>query len=227
MKLNKIIFDVRTAIKDTVDDQKFSDRYITFLYGIKRSKYLRNDANNLQRTIDNSTLQKFCIEMEEVSINDCNFEAECDTIMRTKTKIPVPLELHLKSAITEVKPSTKITKPFNFVLRDRAIWSKYSAFPQSIYAFLDTDNYVYLVSESETVKLIDCITITGIFEDPLELQNYRNCCGCTTPKPCFNEDETEYPLQSHHIDSIRLEIIQNLIGTIQLPSDEINDANDK
>lgn len=221
-----MIFDVRTAIKDTVDDSKFSDRYIIYLYGLKRSKYLRNDANNLQRLIDNSILQKFCMDMEEVSINDCNIDYECDTIMRTKVKIPIPLELHLKSAITEVKPSTKITRPFNFVTKERAIWSKYSVFPQSVYAFLDTDNYIYLISDSETVKLIDCITVTGIFEDPLELQNYKNCCGCTEPKVCFNKDETEYPLQSHHIDNIRNEIIQSLIGTIQIPEDEVNDGND-
>ena len=225
MTVAKMIYDVRTAIKDVVDDTKFSDRYILYLYNLKRSKYLRNDANNLQKLIDNSVLQKFCIELEEISINDCNFEAECDTIMRTKYKIPIPLELHLKSAITEVKPSTKITKPFNFVNKERAIWSKYSTFGNSIYAFLDTDMYIYLISQSEAVKLIDCITVTGIFEDPLELKNYKNCCNCDNSEVCFDENETEYPLQSHHLDNIRNEIIQTLIGTLQLPEDKINNSN--
>ena len=229
MKLNKMIFDVRTAIKDLVDDQKFSDRYIVYLYNLKRSKYLRNDANNLQKLIDNSVLQKFCIELEEVSVNECGLYLDCDTVMRTKTKIPVPLELHLKTAITDVKPSVKITKPFNFVTKERAIWSKYSPFSESIYAFLDVDQYIYLVSESVTVKLIDCITVTGIFEDPLELKNYKNCCECdsnTTNTTCFDENETEYPLQAHHIDAIRVEIIQSLVGTLQLPEDKINNATD-
>ena len=221
-----MIYDVRTAIRDTVDDQKFSDRYIIYLYNLKRSKYLRNDANNLQRLVDTSILQKFCMEMKEVSVDECSLKYDCGTIMRTKGIIPIPLELHLKSAITEVKPSVKITKPFNFVNKERAVWSQYSPFSDSIYSFLDTDNYIYLISKSETVKLIDCITVTGIFEDPLELQNYKNCCNCNDVKPCFDEDTTEYPLQAHHIDSIRLEIIQSLIGSLNIPEDKMNDAND-
>jgi hypothetical protein len=226
MIISKLIYDVRTAIKDTVDDQKFSDRYIIYLYNLKRSKYLRNDANNLQKLIDNSILQKFCMDMEEVSIDECGLDYDCGTIMRSKTIIPTPLELHLKSAITEVKPSVKITQPFNFVNKERAVWSQYSPFGNSIYAFLDVDNYIYLISKSETVKMIDCITVTGIFEDPLELQNYKNCCGCPDSTPCFDENITEYPLQAHHIDAIRNEIIQTLVGSLQVPKDETNDAND-
>lgn len=226
MTISKLIYDIRTAIRDTVDDSRFSDKYILHLYNLKRGKYLRNDANNLQKLIDTSILQKFCIGVEEVSINECNLSYDCDTIMRSKTTIPTPLELHLKSAITEVKPSIKITKPFNFVNKERAIWSQYSPFSDSIYAFLDTDKYIYLISKSEIVKLIDCITVTGIFEDPLELKNHLNCCNCTTPKPCFDEDETEYPLQLHHIDNIRLEIVKDLIGSLQIPEDKINDSND-
>jgi hypothetical protein len=226
MKISKMIYDVRTAIRDTVDDSRFSDRYIIYLYNLKRSKYLRNDANNLQRLVDTSILQKFCMEMEEVSVDECSLEYDCGTIMRTKGIIPIPLELHLKSAITEVKPSVKITKPFNFVNKERAVWSQYSPFGDSIYSFLDVDNYIYLISKSETVKLIDCITVTGIFEDPLELQNYKNCCNCNDVKPCFDEDTTEYPLQAHHIDNIRNEIIQSLIGSLNVPEDKINDSND-
>jgi hypothetical protein len=226
MKISKLIYDVRTAIRDTVDDQRFSDRFIIYLYNLKRSKYLRNDANNLQKLIDNSILQKFCMELEEVTVNECGLDYECGTIMRTTETIPIPIELHLRSAITEVKPSVKITKPFNFVNKERAVWSQFSPFAESIYAFLDVDNYIYLVSKSETVKMIDCITVTGIFEDPLELQNYKNCCGCDDAKPCFDENETEYPLQAHHIDNIRSEIIQTLIGSLNIPEDKTNDAND-
>ena len=228
MKVNKILYDIRTAIRDTVDDTRFSNKYILHLYNLKRSKYLRNDANNLQKLIDTSILQKFCLEMEEVSVNECGLDYDCDTIMRSKTTIPTPLELHLKSAITEVKPTVKISKPFNFVNKERAVWSQYSPFAESIYAFLDTDKYIYLISKSETVKLIDCITVTGIFEDPLELQNYTNCCGCTPAEnPCFDYFNSKYPIQAHHIDPIREEIVQNLIRTIQIPQDKTNNADDK
>jgi hypothetical protein len=153
MTISKLVYDVRTAIRDTVDDTRFSDKYIIYLYNLKRSKYLRNDANNLQKLIDTSILQKFCMDMEEVSINECGLDYDCDTIMRSKTTIPLPLELHLKSAITEIKPSVKITKPFNFVNKERAIWSQYSPFAESIYAFLDIDKKIYLISTNLSIIL--------------------------------------------------------------------------
>jgi hypothetical protein len=163
-----------------------------------------------------------CLELEEVSINQCNIEYDCGTIMRTKQKVPKPLELHLKSAITNVKPTNRTAVPFNYVNKERAIWSKHSSFGQAIYAFLD----VYLVSESKSVKLIECVSVSGIFEDPLELRQYKNCCGCEIPKVCFNDLTTDYPLQAHHVDNISEEIIKKLIGRIQLPEDETNNADD-
>jgi hypothetical protein len=222
----QITYGVREGIKEYTDDSNISDRYILYLFGIKRSKYLRNDLNNLQKTIDNSILQTLCLELEEVSINQCNIEYDCGTIMRTKQKVPKPLELHLKSAITNVKPTNRTAVPFNYVNKERAIWSKHSSFGQAIYAFLDDDQYVYLVSESKSVKLIECVSVSGIFEDPLELRQYKNCCGCEIPKVCFNDLTTDYPLQAHHVDNISEEIIKKLIGRIQLPEDETNNADD-
>jgi len=226
MIVEKLIFDVREAVKQYTDDSELSDLHILYLYGLKRSKYLRNDLNNLQKVADNSILQTLCLEVEEVSIAQCGFDYECGTIMRTVRPIPKPLELHLKSAITSIKPSNRIAIPFNFVSKDRAIYSKYSKFNKSIYTFIDNDLYVYFISQSNAIKLLDCITITGIFEDPLELKNYKNCCGCNDSNICFDIMTTDYPLQSHHIDSIREEIIRNYIRTIQIPEDKQNNSND-
>lgn len=220
----QLIFDIREAIKQTIDDTNISDRYIMYLWNLKRSKYLRQDLNNFQKTIDNSTLQEFCLEMVEAPISDCNLAYECGTIMRSKLQIPKPLELHLRSAITKVKPTTRTAQPFNFVDKSRAIFSQYSPFNSSIFAFLDSDLRIYLVSTSITVKLIDCITVAGIFESPEELKRHKNCCGCTT-NPCYDDTITEYPLPAHHVDTIRNEIIQTLVGTLNLPEDNINNSN--
>ena len=227
-KVNEIIYDVREAVRQTTDDTDISDRYILYLYNIKRSKYLRQDLNNLQKTIDISILQTLCLELEEVSINECGLDLDCETIMRTKQPLPKLLELHLKPSIVTVKPTNKISVPFNFITKERTVFSKYSPFKDSIFAFLDTDNRIYLYSQNDAVKLIECLTVTAIFEDPLELQNYTNCCGCTPAEnPCFDSFNSKYPIQAHHIDPIREEIVQNLIRTIQIPQDKTNNADDK
>jgi len=222
----QITYAVRESISQYTDDTNISDRYIMFLFNLKRAKYLRNDLNNLQKTADLSVMQSLCLELEEVSANECGIEYDCGTIMRTKQKLPQPLELHLKSAIINIKPTNRIAVPFNFVNKERAIFSKYSSFGDSIYAFLDNDNYIYLVSESNAVKLIECLSVTAIFEDPLLLKDYKTCCGCEIVKQCFDSLTTPYPLQAHHIDNITEEIVKMLIRKIQIPEDENNNADD-
>lgn len=228
MTIAQLTYDVREAIKQLQNDSDISNSYIMYLWDLKRAKYLRNDLNNLQKTIDDSITQTLCLELEEVSINECDqFEYDCGTIIRTKNKIPKPIELHLKSAIVNVKPTNRLSVPFSFISKEKALFSKHSPFNKGIYAFLDNDMHIYLVSELDTVKLIDCITVKGIFENPVSLQNYNTCCGCETKQSCYDELTTDYPLQSHHIDNIRLEIIKTLIDTLKVNEDMNNNSDDE
>lgn len=226
MILENIIYDVKEGLKQYTSDSSIDDRYIIYLYNIKRAKYLRQDLNNYQKTTDLSITQTLCLGLEKVSINECLIDYDCQTIVRTKQPIPQPLELHIKSAITKVKPINRIALPFNFITKEKAIYSANSPYNKSIFAFLDNDNYIYLLSQSNTLGLIDCLTITGIFEDPLQLANYKNCCNCkpSASTICFDEYTSNYPLQPHYIDLIKNEIIKELVQRINIPEDKENDA---
>lgn len=227
MKVNEITYDIREAIKAFTDDSEIDNRYIIYLYNIKRAKYLKQDLNNYQKTIDNSIKQTMCLAVEEVSINECSVSYDCGTILRTTQKVPTPIEMHTKVAITKVKPTNKIAVPFNFIAKDKAPYIDNAPYNNSLYAFLDVDGYIYIYSKSESYKLLDCITVTGVFEDPISLKDYTDCCGCTSlTSPCFNVEESEYPLQPHYIDVIREEIIRDLLRTSQIPEDKINNDND-
>lgn len=227
MILENIIYDVRESLKAYTDDSEISNEYIVYLYGIKRAKYLRQDLNNYQRTTDVSVTQTLCLGLERVSVNECGLDLSCETILRTKRPIPQPLELHIKSAITSVKPTERISIPFNFVTKQKAIYSQHSPFSRAIFAFLDNDKYIYLISEDDVLNLLECITITGVFEDPLELSNYTNCCSCTpTSLPCFNEMTSNYPLQPHYIDLIKNEIVNELIKKLNIQEDSKNNSVD-
>jgi hypothetical protein len=223
MNLQKIIYDVREGVKAYTDDSNISDRYITYLYGIKRAKYLRQELNDTRKTTDISVTQTFCLELEYVSINQCGLDIECDKILRTKRPIPNPLELHTKVAITVVKPTNRIALPFNFVSKEKAIYSKHSPYKRSIFAFLDTDKYIYILSESNTVGMMESISISGVFEDPLELRSYMAPAGTI----CFDDATTDYPLQSHLIDLIKTEIVNELLGKLKIPEDTTNNSNNE
>lgn len=226
MKLDLIIYDVREMLKQYTTDSEIDDRFIIHLFNLKRSKYLRQDLNNYQRTTDISVTQTFCMELECVSANECSVDYDCEVILKTKEKVPTPLELHIKSAITSVKPTTKLAVPFNFVTKQRAVYSQYSPFHNAIFAFLDNDMHIYVISKLSEINLIDCISVTGIFEDPLDMITFSTCCGCDNPIPCFDIATTNYPLQPHYVDLIKAEIINELTRFLLNKEDKENDAED-
>jgi DNA-directed RNA polymerase subunit K/omega len=224
-KVNELVYDIREAINAFSDDYEIDDRYILYLYDIKRAKYLRQDVNNFQKTIDNSIKQTLCLAMEEVSVNECSVDYSCGNILRSKQKLPKPIESHTKVAISKVKPVNRIGIPFSFIEKDRAPFIENAPFPNAIYAFIDVDNYIYAYSKSEDYKLLDCITVTGVFEDPTSLSAYSTCC-CEDAVPCYDIQTSDYPLQPHYIDLIREEIIKDLLRSVQVPEDKVNDSTD-
>lgn len=226
MTLDLIVYDVREQLKQYTTDSELDDRYIIHLCNLKRAKYLRQELNNYQRTTDISVTQTICMETEIVSANECNLDYDCGTILRTKEKVPTPLELHLKSAVTSVKPTTRLSVPFNFTTKQRAVYSQHSPFHNAIFAFLDNDMHIYIISELPEIHLIECLSVTGVFEDPLAMRNFNTCCGCDEPIPCFDMATTNYPLQPHYVDLIKMEIVNELIRVINRREDKENETND-
>lgn len=224
-KISEITYDVIEALKEYSDDSNLDPRYIMFLYNIKRTKYIRQDMNDYGKSVDNSILQTFCEPLVLVSPDECDLDESCGSILRTKRKIPKPIDLHIKPAITKVKSTIRLNLPFNFTTKDRIPYLTGSKFSKGIYAFLDPNGYIYLTSKSD-ISLLECISITGVFENPLELENYTTCCGCEEESKCFDEDTTEYPLQARYIDLIRAELINELGRLDQIKEDTTNDAED-
>lgn len=224
-KLEELVYDVREAINDFADDTEIDNRYIIYLYNIKRAKYLRQELNKMNRRIDISIQQSICLSMELVDGDECG--DDCPKLLRSTLPVPTPLELHTKPAILSVKPTTKISVPFNFITKQKIAYIDGAQFAGGLYSFLDEDGYLYVYSLSDAYKLLKCVTVTGVFENPLDLANYPACCDCTAyESPCYDEMTDEYPLQPHFIDLISKEIIKDLLTKKQIPEDTENNAID-
>ena len=224
-KISEISYDVREALKEYSDDSNLDDRYIMFLYNIKRAKYIRQDLNDFGKSIDNSILQTFCEPLILVSPDECDLDNSCGLVLRTKRIIPKPIDTHVKPAITKVKSTIRMDVPFTFTTKERIPYLTGSKFSKGVYAFLDPNGYIYLTSKSD-ISLMTCVSITGVFENPMKLEEYFTCCNCDDQVKCFNEDETEYPLQARYIDLIRGELINELARLDQIKEDTTNDAED-
>jgi len=222
MTLNKIIYDVKESIRQYVDDSTIDDRYILYLINNKRSKYIRQDLNNYNKSPDDSIKQSVCLTLQKTTANECGLELDCDIIYRSMDPIPTPIDLHTKPAITRIAPVNIISKPFTFTTRERASNHMESRFNNIPAAFLHTDSHVYIVGADNALRLLNKINVTGVFEDPMELAKYKNKDG----DPCFDEDNYNYPIQPRYLDVITTEIAQQLIGSKTIPTDNTNDSKD-
>lgn len=224
--LAEITYDIREAIKEYTDDSEIDDRYIHYLINIKRAKYLKQRLDQLGRKFNNRTLQTFCLGTEEVSINECGLDLECDTILRTKRKLPDFLQLTDKDAIERIAPSNRLSKKFNLIPKEKAAYLSNAYHPNKIKTYLHNDGYLYFIGGDDI--FLECVSITGVFENPLDLVDYSNCCDCDdqTNTSCIDIDNIEYPLQIELIDMVREDIVKDLLRTKQIPEDKINDSND-
>ena len=226
MRFDKIIYDVRESLNFNSDDVNITDEYIAYLISVYRAELLKHELNSQQRTVSPINIQSFCLEMEEVSSFDCGIDVGCETILRSKQQLPSLIKTHIGNSLTMVRPIDRKARSFTLIEEARLSYLPNSKFTKSIYYFIGSDSHMYLVSKSDTFKLIKCINVSGIFADPLELQDYKNCCNCDNSEDnnCFDIYESDYPISADQIPMIVTLIGQRLVTKLQIPNDNVNDG---
>jgi len=225
MTLNELSYSIREAVKEYQDDSELEDEYIFYLVGITRSYYIKQRLNQLRYVGDLSMQQTICVPLEVVSEGECG-EEDCKTMLRSAIAIPDVFQLSNQPAIIRVGPTSRLARPFNFINRNKAVYAENSPFPNRIHTFLHDDNRLYLTSDKKGFKLLDCISVTAIFEDPLETAQFQDCCNCPTATTCFDPDVDEYPIPSELVKVIRQDVINELLVHKDIPEDKQNNAND-
>jgi hypothetical protein len=217
----ELIYNVKELMKDHTDDSLMSDRHILFLHDLFRARLLRQLYSDRSKGLDDSAMQDICLEMQLVDKGLCGITTPC-TVARSVKRLPELLSLKGRNALVKVAPAVVGAKPFEIIQEgevNSTIEDKYSYTS----AFI-SDGYVYMVEKTPAAKLIKCISITGIFDTPNELEEHYNCCGCSDKQtPCVT-DETQYPAPGHMLSDISESVLQSFLRTIQVPRDEDNDS---
>lgn len=222
----ELIYDVKEYMKAYSDDVELSNEHIMFLYRKKRAKHLRQLLNDYTRKFDNITLQSFCVSLEEVDKSLCGLEVGC-TILRSTIPIPTLLDLRSRDTLISVGPSLIGAEKFKIINIEQASYILQKPYSTGIYTFIDTDGYLYIIANDEAHKMLECIYVTGLFEDPEELESFSTGCNSESnnTNPCFTEN-TEYPLQGFLIDTIGNEIKKELVSRLGIPEDKDNNSDD-
>lgn len=221
----ELIYDIKEYLKAYSDDIELSNEYVLYLYRKKRAKHLRRLLNDYTRKFDNIILQSLCVGVEEVDKSVCGFDYGCK-IMRSKVPLPSLIDLRSRSSLISVGPSVVASENFKIINSSQAPFILSKKYSSGIYTFLNPDGYLYLISNSDSLKLLECIYVTALFEDPEELETFTNCCGeCDNIESCFT-DETEYPMQGFLIDEISNEIKKELLVRLNIDEDNVNNSAD-
>jgi hypothetical protein len=200
----ELIYDIKEYLKQYSDDNDYPNRYIEYLWNKKRSKYLRRLLNDLTRKFDEVIQQQFCMDLELV---------------------PDLLEIRSRSGLISVGPTDFTMARFKMISLEEVPNIFHKPFALGIYAFLNTDGHLYIISKKDSHKLLKCVTVIGVFEDPFDVEGFFDCCDCENPTTCF-PDDAEYPIQGFLIDEIRMEIIKELVPREQIQQDERNNSDE-
>lgn len=204
---NELIYSVKESLSEFTDDSLLSNEHIFFQIKSMRALLLKQSYAKTNKQFDDSVIQTLCMEMEEVDTGLCGNTTNC-TILRTKERVPTTISVQGRSTLTRVGPPIIGTKAYDIIdARDMEVILKDPLGDTS--AFLQ-DGYLYLIAKSISVKNIKCISVSGIFEDPEDLEDFYTCASCTssTKVACYNED-MEVPMPAYMVSTILEQIVKS------------------
>lgn len=219
--LNQYLYQIYEQLNINSDDSTFDSRFLIDKINSKRQFYYEREFAKTGKTIEATAIQDLgCVDFIEVSSEECCGEDSNCSFIRSKNKIPTPLQIRDKVAITRVGPTSKSYRAFDIIDYRRAPFvgtGKYNR--KEVFAFY-LNQYIYIVSNDDSILLFEKLNISGVFSDPTKVSDFKDCDGTV----CFSMEQ-EYPLSQKYWDYILPLILKELESKLILSEDNENDGN--
>lgn len=208
----EILYNIKELMREHTDDTLMSDRHILFLFGMHRAKLLRQLYSDRAKELDSSALQTLCVGMETVDKGLCGITVNCN-IKRSKVKVPDLLSLKGRSALVSAGPPMVGSNKFDLInnVNVNAVMADEYATTSVFFE----DDYLYVIGPVPAAELVSCIRITGIFDSPMELENFSSTCPTQKFTPCVTDD-TEYPIPGHMIADVTQLVLKDFLTTLNV-----------
>lgn len=196
----EIIYDIRNLAKNggVTDDDRLSHRQVSEWVDQYRALLIRQDLEK-KRSVSPFIVQDLgCVDIIVVDTAECcEITSECD-ILRTELKLPIPLELYNKDAITYIGSVNK-KEGYEISTAVGSNWDAYNKYTSKVPKAYILNNYVYITNE----EFLETISIRGIFTRPTDAQRFHTCAG----DPCYT-DESVYPIGEHMVPILKQMILE-------------------
>lgn len=211
MKVDEIIQRIQSLYSKGVqsDDTRLTSRHIYNKLLTVRSKLISQEAKKKQKISPWNYQTIPCIELIKVPTHDCPCipPIGCD-ILRSKYKIPTPLagfNGDIIQSVTTIDKSIKIDS-INF---NSMIYQKGNKYTSKKYNYFIYNEYLYI----STPAKLKVVTLTGIFEDPISVKQFKNYCNedCVDCIDCIDYMDMDFNIADDMIDTLIELTIQELI----------------
>jgi len=203
MLIKEIIQRVQSLYSKGVqsDDSRLSSRHIFSVLISLRSTLLTQKINKKQSVSQWNYQTLNCVELIKAMPYECPClpQVGCE-ILRTKHKLPKPLQGlmdgHMLQSVTSLEGSVTFSKT-TWRAKKYKRGSKYTSNKPDYFI---RDEYLYVTSK----KGARFISIEGLFEDFIEVDNFPNFCeeDCTDCQDCVAIFDKEFPIDRGMIKTI-------------------------
>lgn len=225
MLLSEIVYNIKNLIAGGIesDDENLSNEQLSFIVGYYRARLIKQDQE--KGRVDKSLYVQNLglVDLVEADKNEC-CEGEC--ILRTKLKIPRPLETYKGLNITFVGNSDGL--PYDMQKANTIFWNKSAKYTGKEPKWYYQNGYIYIINPPS--DMLETINIQGIFEDPSVAEKFRVCDCEQNEGDCTSvyELDYEYPLPLHLVDTVVKLVAETELRLLSsFPTDLTNDSVDQ
>lgn len=221
MTKREIIYLVLEKVNVYSDDTDMSQELISTMIDTKRAMLLKQQFSKNPWHLPVEVKQELCLSLE---VTDAIDGISCfGKILRTKVKLPGTIKIKGKEGPLNIRKYDRTEIGINLVpIEKLPFLGSNPSTAMLTYAALDYDGKLYLLSNRKNHLFLEAIKVTDIFEQPdlaAELE-------CNTQSFSIEFWDQDYPVEGAMIDQIVTLIAQDLVKTLQVPKDDINDAED-
>lgn len=210
------------------DETRLMSRHIYNKLLTVRSRLISQEAKKKQEISQWNYQLLPCVELEVVPehLCPCIPPTSC-SILRSKYKLPKPLSGLSGTLINSVSTIGMINRVKLDEIKINAVkflkGNKYTS--RKINYFIQ-DGYIYVIATNS----LKVISVVGLFEDPIEVSNFKNLCSqedCKDCGKCKDYSEEIFPIDSDMIDTmIELSLTELLQIFSQGSEDKTNNSSD-
>lgn len=226
MKIGELVQRIQSLYSrgSQSDDSRLTSRHIYNKLVSMRSRLISEESKKKQKVNQWNYQTIPCVELEVAPPHECPClpPMGCE-ILKTKYQLPRPLsnyDTHLIQSVTSLDGQI-IFSEIGWTEKKYKAAQKYTAMKPDYFI---RNNYLYVTHKIGT----RLISITGLFEDPLEVDKFASYCDdCINCADCQSMLDKDFPIDNEKVDIlIEMSVKELLVMFGQGKADHRNNNQD-